>query len=448
MTHQQWQDLIPFYVAQTLPPEQARAFEQYTAQCGIRCQREIEAWRSIAAAVWLETDASARPLPALSPEFYQRLSQRSTPVPSYSAESAPTSYVAPPAAAPRPRRERGGVPVTLVAGILVALVFGALLLGIGLRPGDEAADETELALNSSPAASDEQAGAAAIEVVDGSETPPLTPTPLASSTTVPGSGILPTPITEQPSAVPSSTPIPPGSEAALPQASSLPPPTTTPLPPTSVPLEQPENMRQDAAPLGGGPYITMTPGLMESGYHQCFLFNPLDTPISAYQAAGGGRVVGTVGPGEQYRTLIRSETGWYQIFLSGAGSAWVPPQNAYLTGNCAASLFWVPTPTLLPATRTPVPSATPTEQAILPIGPGNIAIVQVPTAFLYAEPNVQSDIIATVQQDERLVPIAATFTDGTQWTQVRYSDLAGWIITTQIVTYAEEDAPPETTDEP
>jgi len=254
------------------------------------------------------------------------------------------------------------------------------------------------------------------------------------------------------------TPTPTNTLVTRPSATPLPP--TSALPATEVPQlppnsggEAPESaalVQEDEAPPGGGPYITMTPGLMEGGYHQCFLFNPTDTPIAVYRYAGGSEIIGRVAPDDVFRTLLRSDSGWYQIFLPGGGPGWVAPGNAYLTGNCDASLFWVPTATWTPTpriTRTP----SPTERAILAIGPGNVSIVEVPTTTLHEQPLATSPIVATVELGDRLIPLAATSTDGTMWTQVRFGEEVGWIITAQITTYAEEDAPQaqaEETEEP
>lgn len=428
MNEQQWQELIPFYVAQTLPPEQARAFEQYASAQGERCAREIDEWRRLAAAVWAEADSVAKQLPPLSQEVYNRLSYRDAQPTRYGTNPPRPDY-APPASKGQSRQ--GGVPITLVAGIVMALLFGALLLGIGLRPGEDNENSTQIAQNLTLEAS-QDAAASGIGLAEDTVTPSGTPI---------GGGILNTPF---PTPTATNTLAPTTGVTAFP--TSVPPATSTPLPAGTGGGQSAAGA--EVAPLGGGPYITITPGLMQDGYHQCFLFNPTDQFINVHEYAGGSNIIGSIPPGAEYRVLIRSTSGWYQIFMPGANRAqagWIAPENTYLTGNCDASLFWVPT-----ATSTPTPNITrtPTDAAILPIGPGNVSIVEVPSTTLHTEPLATSDIVATVSQGDRLTPLAATFTNGTQWTQVRFGDVVGWIIAAQITTYAEEDAPPEATAQP
>ncbi|MCA9914889.1 MAG: hypothetical protein KC496_16160, partial [Anaerolineae bacterium] len=296
MNEKQWQELIPFYVAQTLPPEQARAFEQYAAAHGERCTREIDEWRRLAAAVWSEADSVAKQLPPLSQEVYNRLNYREAQPTRYGTNPPRPDY-APPASKGQSRR--GGVPITLVAGIVMALLFGALLLGIGLRPGEEEDSNTQIAQNLTLEAS-QDAAAAAIGLAEDTATPSGTPI---------GGGILNTPF---PSPTITNTIIPTTGVTAFP--TSVPPATSTPLPPPATGQAQ----SQEVAPLGGGPYITMTPGLMQDGYHLCYLFNPTGEYINVHEVAGGSNIIGSIPPGAEYRTLIRSNSGWYQIFLPGA----------------------------------------------------------------------------------------------------------------------------------
>src|SRR5262245_46750771 len=144
MKHQEWQEQIPFYIAQTLSPEQRRAFEGHLATCD-SCQAEMDDWRMIASAVWREADEAARHLPPLSQEVYNRLSYRDkAPVSRYAANPPRPQ---PPQASPTnvtvlPQRRRIQLPLTMVAGLIVALVFGGLLFLFAFR--DKGADEVAL----------------------------------------------------------------------------------------------------------------------------------------------------------------------------------------------------------------------------------------------------------------------------------------------------------------
>ncbi|MBC8170205.1 MAG: zf-HC2 domain-containing protein, partial [Anaerolineae bacterium] len=65
MSHKQWEDLIPFYVAHTLPPDQAAALGQHIATCDY-CQQVLEDWRGIAAATRVAVEDWTHDIPPLS----------------------------------------------------------------------------------------------------------------------------------------------------------------------------------------------------------------------------------------------------------------------------------------------------------------------------------------------------------------------------------------------
>lgn len=211
MQHEQWQSLIPFYIAQTLAPQQEQAFEAHLTRCQ-DCQQEIDEWRIIASAVWREADSVAQNLPPLSQDVYNRLNYRDRPPSSrYSAN--------PPRQQNRPLRQKprqSSVPITMVAGITVALIFGALLIGLAMR--DSSNNEVEVALQSGGGRNDitEPFGAGiggGNDVTEpfgagiGGGNDPITATPTRL-------GIIPTQITDTPSEIfvilqvsPSFTPI-------------------------------------------------------------------------------------------------------------------------------------------------------------------------------------------------------------------------------------------------
>ncbi len=66
MSHKSWEDLIPFYVAQTLPLSDAAALERHLAHCP-DCRQSVDEWRAIAATVRAEANRRASRLPPLSP---------------------------------------------------------------------------------------------------------------------------------------------------------------------------------------------------------------------------------------------------------------------------------------------------------------------------------------------------------------------------------------------
>ncbi len=65
--HKDWQDLIPFYAAGTLPGLSAAALEQHLIEC-TACRRALEEWHLIAGVVRAEAETWSMDLPALSPQ--------------------------------------------------------------------------------------------------------------------------------------------------------------------------------------------------------------------------------------------------------------------------------------------------------------------------------------------------------------------------------------------
>ena len=63
--HEQWRDLVPFYVAGTLPAGDRAAVEEHLAECA-ECREVLREWRLVAAAAQSETSERAIELPPLS----------------------------------------------------------------------------------------------------------------------------------------------------------------------------------------------------------------------------------------------------------------------------------------------------------------------------------------------------------------------------------------------
>lgn len=107
MSDNQWEDLIPFYVAGTLPEAEKRAFEQILAS-DEAYQIQLEEWITVAEGVRQKVAQWSTPLPPL--RHVQPVLRMPSPSP------APLSL---------PRRR---VPVTLVASILFIFVFVLFVL--------------------------------------------------------------------------------------------------------------------------------------------------------------------------------------------------------------------------------------------------------------------------------------------------------------------------------
>lgn len=286
--HEQWQELISFYVAGTLPPDQARAVEQHLATCE-SCRQAAAEWQVIAQAVRAEASSWAQQLPPLSASVRAGVSQRRAP-----SEPAVVPFAAPPPA--RQQREprvnrRAWVPLTALAAALMVLLFGALLVFMSGRGSDEA-EPTQVAMLS-------------IITVTSEQRPPTTTKQAARPTQGSDLGILP--------AVATQTPLPPLTEApaASPAASS------TQVPPPGPTVDIADSDR------------TMLP-------ETCSV-SPVSGSVSVYRTPDlTSPVTGTITANPSLWTNIRSENGWYQIIEIGTGIlGWAPGSSLALSGPCA-----------------------------------------------------------------------------------------------------------------
>jgi anti-sigma factor RsiW len=62
--HEEWEALIPFYLARTLPQAEVVRLEQHLQQCP-HCRRAVEEWRIIAESVYTDATVQGRQLPPL-----------------------------------------------------------------------------------------------------------------------------------------------------------------------------------------------------------------------------------------------------------------------------------------------------------------------------------------------------------------------------------------------
>lgn len=429
MKQKQWNDLIPFYVAQTLSPEETQAFEAYLAECGDPCQQEIADWRMIAAAVWTEADDAARNLPPLSQEVYNRLNYRDQPPATrYSANPPRPVYAAQQEVRERSQRinPRRGVPLTLVAGIFVAIFLGGMLVTLSLRT-DEQNASTQIA--SVP--TNEGSGAfGASNADENGSTSLIIESPTPSSTIAPprptDTPQPPPPTGVPPVVVPPTSPV----TSELPQGGGLPENgdssvaavapqltlTPTPLywiPPESLPAQRPYNIRPNDPNL------------------PCEVWNIAPQPITVRSTPfDGSPIVGQVLQQIRHRVYTITESGWYEILLPGSDrpiNGWVSPNEAILIGNCAA----VPQPT---PTMQGVPSSTPvTSPDVQPsptsaVGVGNRLQIAAPFADVYEQPGFSSARIATVDQGAVFQVGGTTSVDGEPWAQITLEDgRSGWV---------------------
>ncbi|MEM9953151.1 MAG: SH3 domain-containing protein [Chloroflexota bacterium] len=424
MNHQAWQDLIPFYVAQTLSAEELRQFEAHLVGCET-CQQEIDEWRTIASAVWRDTETIARTLPPLSPKVYEQLQQRKQIL---LPEATHTDSASVPTNVRQLPRQRSRVPLTLVAGIVVAVLFGGLLMMLALRQPQQDDDSEVIVLNSSVTPLSDSPAVNIIATVTQRPTDMgIIPT-MAVDTSTPSVSLFATntdvpPVLDPPPELPTDDPSIASMailETDVPEASFNPTVFPTPIPPT--PTETPD--MSFVAPLGSGPHITLTPDVVDNlGRPLCELFNPTNAPIELYEHPDrNSQIVTVLVPDDLMRVVGRSNTGWYLIEAVSGGRGWLQQSFAYVRGNCDDS---VPSVTVQPtATRI---LATTTLQAI---GTPNFERVVVSASFadLYAEPSFDSAVIGVADRDDEFPVFGYQGTGTNRWVNVQLPDgSSAWV---------------------
>ncbi len=133
--HEQWSDLIPYYVNRTLPDGERAAFERHLANCA-DCRRAVDDWNLVAGTVYQEVDHWAQQTPALSAQVRARLG----PPPSSNGHGHYTPVFSPDEtrsvyAMRRPSR-RYRLPLTMVAAAVMIVAVGVIVIMIAGR-GDE-----------------------------------------------------------------------------------------------------------------------------------------------------------------------------------------------------------------------------------------------------------------------------------------------------------------------
>ena len=403
-----WQNLIPFYVANTLSDTEKRAFEAYLEQCGIPCQQAVEEWRTIGSATWQHINTNIAGLPPLSQDVLNevkkdapiRKSKKVVTPQQFNGDSMVSQAPVYPITASypnRPSRQTRNLPLTMVAAVLTVFIFGGILLSQltpnDLEPGAGiVALPTEADVTIEP--TEQFGGPAGIE--------PVNPN---------GSGIIATPTshapqasaTFTPSVMPSRTPIPP-TQAAINLDATL----MTGLPfgscgirnDTQGALTIYRNASFDAEVAGifrmnaespiriifedwyelsyghwvngasvtvfgeCSQVVTATPtaigdttgggGTVDDGIPNCVVHNDSSETIPLYQwATNDSPINGQLSPGES-KNIYVGANGWYQVFYA----QWVNGAEVTLIG-LGCDQLWIPTPTFFPnTTPTPVPTAT------------------------------------------------------------------------------------------
>ncbi|MCA9893884.1 MAG: zf-HC2 domain-containing protein [Anaerolineae bacterium] len=405
MTHQDWQEMIPFYIAQTLSPDETTALEGHLATC-VACRREVNEWRQVASAVWFEADDAAQKLPPLSQEVYNRLQYRDRPPATRYSANPPRPRAAQPQSAMPPNRvirPAGGfrIPLAAAAAVVATLLIGGFILMLNnTRP-----EPTEVA--SAPLTQE----ALTLKAANVTVTPTATVT--ATVTRDEGLGVIertPAPATFTPIV----TPTPLAQPTAILPATQRPVSTSFPDP------TQPTGIGGGGG-LGGGAGEDSNTGPSIDGVgDECYLVS--SQTINVYeQAMRDSIVVGQMLAGESQRSLVKSQSGWYQVILPPTFiRGWVDPQDVQLIGRC--NDLWLPSPT---------PVSTPTQIAYLPMPQRAEAVVRFVTEG-YSRPAYEAPSIATLAAGNRYPVVGLAQLDEI-WYLVQVEDsLQLWLSATQV----------------
>lgn len=293
--HKQWVDLIPYYVAGTVPRSKAAAFEQHLTGCE-KCRRALDEWRAAAETVRAEAQTWANQTPALSMAVRAQLARPWQP--SANGHSRHVSALdGTQTIRYTPRRaefRRTAMPVTMAAAVLVAVLIGVLLLYRGSR--DDEPDGLSYAT----------------EV-----------TPLAARTATPS---------------PTRTPPPIGVLPGLTTATTVadlgiigPRPSWTPSP----------------APASATPQLSAPANV-------CSVTSSTGNWVAVYSGASFDYpVIDSMSPGEYRETWVQTYNGWYEVITSSGGiyqPGWVYSGDVKLYGPCSS--LPLPSPTV-PVYATP-----------------------------------------------------------------------------------------------
>lgn len=396
---EKWKDLIPFYVAGTLPENQKKSLEAYIAQCGEPCMDEVEEWRMIASATWQTASDLGTDLPPLSQAIRAEVA-RDAELRASGKVISPNGFnndmpnnvtnapVAPPRHLEQPKQRRGSrIPLTMVAAFMTVVIFGGLLIS-QLNPGDleptpaflTEVSDVELLIT------DEFGGEIGLLPNNDNTNSGIvsTPTPLAPQ---PSLTFSPTPL--RPTATPFATnTLPPNSGGSITESSFAPAGTCIIRNDTQGALTVYRDASFEANPVGvmqqgqessvrvqfGGWYelsygrwvyganvtavsdcssiITATPTAVgdnpdagginnNNGIPNCQVTNNSADPMSLYQWPDyNSPVNGRLAPGQSADVVI-GNNGWYQIFYA----QWIEGSNVTVTGDGCGNL-WTPTPTI------------------------------------------------------------------------------------------------------
>ncbi len=287
--HNPWEELIPFYIANTLPPRQTRALESHLATCEL-CRQSVEQWRAIAGAVREEATRQASGLPLLSPRLRHTIATRR----------------------PRPdaallRRPAAAWNLSYVAVAAAILIASGLLAVLMTRARPPIRQGSSLSALSTPTGT---------RLVVATAQPTF-----EASVTARDFGIVtPTTIFINPPLA-TRTPIAPVTPISSQRASPQ---------PTEIPT--------DSASLGSA----------NLSLSACTVISTSGDSVAAMRLPDvNSGLAGYLQPSAQHPVIVAVGGGWYEIYLADVGAVgWVSDTTVTLNGDCASVPAPSPTATV------------------------------------------------------------------------------------------------------
>lgn len=402
--HNDWEELIPFYVAGSLPRAETVHLESHLARCE-RCRASVEEWRAIASVVRADAAAQLRDLPPLSRRVVQTAAR--------SADSRRAALVgSADLTAPLPRRAQAAgaaarpLSVTLVAAVLTIVIFGGLLALLVLRGS---------LLLPQPAAE----SVALLPTATTAFTPDASPSPAAVAVTA---SLAPQIIVIEPSVTPLAPTGAPPTTAPIVIPTQAPLIFSTPLPPTMT--RPPLLVTSQPPPTLALPTVTLDPAaetfslqMAAPAYKAACTLHAAAAGASLY--AGPGLqygVVGTFTAADALPALALSDTGWFQAQYLDGSLGWVASDQVYTSGSCdSLAVIASAPPTELPPTAT-IYAGVP------------VVVVSADSVNLRSGPGMSYPVVALALASERLPVMAqASSADGIWYLVTRAGQGAVWV---------------------
>lgn len=306
--HNQWEEMLPFYAAGTLPKAEAARLERHLSHCDA-CRRSLNDWRLVAAAVRAEAASQLRDLPPLSPDV-MRVAAGQMHNPRMSVNTV--SFAPQPVRGQEPPRRASSTPITLAVAAFTVLLLGGLLVLMALRltPTEQGSNGVVLMPSATPSEAVTETAPTEIlpliVVIEPSNTP--TPPMQDVPSQVPPTSAAP-PTVNVPTQIPA-TPVPPTFVMPTPIAAT-PEPTTD------------GSMTFAQVAIGGGGGCTLQAAI------------PSGSVINMYaQPRIDSTVLTTISSAELLTGLAMSDNSWFRLQSERGNVGWVQQGLLSVSGNC------------------------------------------------------------------------------------------------------------------